>query len=47
MVEFAELNKPDCIDLGRRGMADIEGVFLGSVSFKVNSLASCTVITVK
>lgn len=47
IVEFAELKKADCIVLGRRGMGDIEGVFLGSVSFKVNSLAKCTVITVK
>ena len=47
IVEFAERKKADCIVLGRRGMGDIEGVFLGSVSFKVNSLANCTVITVK
>jgi nucleotide-binding universal stress UspA family protein len=47
IVEFAERKKADCIVLGRRGVGDIEGVFLGSVSFKVNSLASCTVITVK
>ena len=47
IVEFADIKKADCIVLGRRGMGDIEGVFLGSVSFKVNSLANCTVITVK
>lgn len=47
IVEYAERNKVDCIVLGSRGMGDIGGVLLGSVSFKVNSLAKCTVVTVK
>lgn len=47
IVDFADRRKADCIVLGRRGVGDIEGVFLGSVSFKVNALAKCTVITVK
>ncbi|SMF07243.1 Nucleotide-binding universal stress protein, UspA family [Tistlia consotensis] len=47
IVEFAERHKADCIVLGSRGIGDIGGVLLGSVSFKVNSLAKCTVVTVK
>lgn len=47
IVEYAERQKCDCIVLGSRGMGDIGGVLLGSVSFKVNSLAKCTVVTVK
>lgn len=47
IVEYAERRKIDCIVLGSRGMGDIGGVLLGSVSFKVSSLAKCTVVTVR
>jgi len=47
IVQFAERNKFDCIVLGSRGLGDIEGVLLGSVSYKVNALAKCDVVTVK
>jgi len=47
IVQFAERQKADTIVMGRRGVGDIEGALLGSVSHKVASLASCTVITVK
>ncbi|MEX0758642.1 MAG: universal stress protein, partial [Tistlia sp.] len=47
IVEYAERHKVDCIVLGSRGIGDIGGVLLGSVSFKVASLAKCTVVTVK
>jgi nucleotide-binding universal stress UspA family protein len=47
IVEFADHNKVDCIVMGRRGIGDIGGALLGSVSFKVNTLAKCTVVTVK
>jgi nucleotide-binding universal stress UspA family protein len=47
IVDFAKKEKADCIVLGSRGHGDIEGVLLGSVSHKVNSLAKCTVVTVR
>ena len=47
IVEYAERNKIDCIVLGSRGIGDAGGVLLGSVSFKVNSLAKCSVVTVR
>lgn len=47
IVNFAERNNVDAIVLGGRGMGDIEGTLLGSVSHKVASLAKCTCITVK
>lgn len=37
----------DAIVMGSRGLSDIKGLFLGSVSHKVNHLAECTCITVK
>ena len=47
IIDAAKKEKVDCIVLGSRGHGDIEGVLLGSVSHKVNSLAKCTVITVR
>nr|WP_312860533.1 universal stress protein [Mesorhizobium sediminum] len=37
----------DLIVLGSRGLGDVEGFLLGSVSHKVTSLASCPCLTVK
>ncbi|RDD60708.1 universal stress protein [Ferruginivarius sediminum] len=47
IVQFAERTKADTIVMGRRGVGDVEGALLGSVSHKVSSLASCGVVTVK
>lgn len=47
ILEFAKTKNADCICMGGRGMGDIGGVLLGSVSHKVSSLAPCTCITVK
>lgn len=47
IVDFAKQQSADCIVMGGRGIGDIGGVLLGSVSHKVASLATCTVITVK
>ena len=37
----------DCVVMGSRGLSDIKGLFLGSVSHKVANHATCTCITVK
>jgi nucleotide-binding universal stress UspA family protein len=37
----------DCVVMGSRGLSDLKGVFLGSVSHKVANQAPCTCITVK
>lgn len=47
IVDFAKEQSADCIVMGGRGIGDVGGVLLGSVSHKVASLAPCTVITVK
>lgn len=47
IVHVAEQIGADTIVMGSRGLGDIEGLLLGSVSHKVASLARCTCITVK
>jgi nucleotide-binding universal stress UspA family protein len=47
IVEFAKDRSADAIILGSRGLGDVTGMLLGSVSHKVNSLSECTCITVK
>lgn len=47
IVRYAERIKADAIVLGGRGQGDLEALLLGSVSYKVNNLATCTCITVK
>ncbi len=37
----------DCVVMGSRGLSDIKGLFLGSLSHKVTNHASCTCIAVK
>lgn len=39
--------KADCVVMGSRGLSDLKGLFLGSVSHKVANHAPCTCITVK
>ncbi len=47
IVDFARQHGVDAIVMGSRGLGDIGGFLLGSVSHKVSSLAGCTCITVK
>ncbi len=47
IVQVAKDRGADAIAMGSRGLGDLEGALLGSVSHKVSSLAECTCITVK
>ena len=47
ILECVEHENADLIVMGSRGLGDLEGVFVGSVSHKVSHLAKCTCITVK
>lgn len=47
IVKLAGDRKADAIVMGSRGLSDIKGLFMGSVSHKINHLADCTCMTVK
>jgi nucleotide-binding universal stress UspA family protein len=47
VIEQAKKLKVDTIILGSRGLGNLKGLFLGSVSHKVSARATCTCITVK
>lgn len=47
ILDAAKREKADMIVLGSRGLGDLKGLFLGSVSHKVSSRAECTCVTVK
>ena len=47
IIKAAEGAAADVIVMGSRGVGDLKGLLLGSVSHKVASLAPCTCITVK
>jgi nucleotide-binding universal stress UspA family protein len=47
IVDLAKRKGVDAIVMGGRGLGDIGGFLLGSVSHKVCALAECTCITVK
>lgn len=47
ITKTAEEIGADAIVLGSRGLGDVGGLLLGSISHKVSSLAKCSVITVK
>jgi len=47
IVEYAKEHDVDLIVLGSRGLGDIGGMLLGSVSHKVGSLSECSCLTAK
>lgn len=47
ILECAKRESADLIVMGSRGLSDIKGLFLGSVSHKVCQRSDCTCITVK
>ncbi len=47
IVEFADQHQCSAIIIGSHGQGQVSGLLLGSVSYKVLSLASCPVIVVK
>ncbi len=47
IVDLAAREQADTIVMGHRGLGDVEGIALGSVSNRVSHLASCTVIMIR
>lgn len=47
ILNVAKDRRVDPIVMGRRGLGDLEGLLLGSVSHKVTQLAECPCLTVK
>ena len=47
IIEAAKRHGADLIVMGRRGVGDLKGLLLGSVSHKVAQLASCACLTVE
>jgi nucleotide-binding universal stress UspA family protein len=47
LIEAAERHQADVIVMGSRGLSDIKGMFLGSVTHKVLHMAECPVLVVR
>ncbi len=47
IVNLARSAKVDMIVMGRRGLSELKGMLMGSVSHKVTNLSDCTCVTVK
>lgn len=47
IIERAQDVKADLIVMGSRGLSDLKGLLVGSVSHKVTQLAECSVLIVK
>ena len=47
IIDCAKKNNVDMIVMGTRGLSDLSGLLIGSVSHKVTHLAPCTCVTVR
>ena len=47
ILQVAEQERANLIVMGCRGLSDLKGLLMGSVSHKVSQLAPCTCVTVK
>ncbi|MDX1606674.1 MAG: universal stress protein [Candidatus Competibacterales bacterium] len=47
ILDCAKAEQADLIVLGSRGLSELKGLMMGSVSHKVSQLAECTCVTVK
>ena len=47
IIEYVKKNNIDAVVMGSRGMSDLKGLLVGSVSHKVSNLIECTCIMVK
>lgn len=47
ILHYAKKRPVDIIVMGSRGLSDLKGLLLGSVSHRVTNLAECTCITVR
>jgi len=47
ILETAERDRAQMIIMGMRGLGEVSGMLMGSVSYKVNHFAPCTCITVR
>ena len=47
ILALAESAGVDMIVMGSRGLSDLKGILVGSVSQKVSQLSTCTCVTVK
>ncbi len=47
IIKAADDSNVDMIVMGNRGLSDLQGILVGSVSHKVSHLAKCTCVTVR
>ena len=47
IIDYAKTKNVDIIVMGNRGLSDLSGLLMGSVSHKVTHLAPCTCVTVR
>jgi len=47
ILKYTKRHHPEMIIMGSRGLSDLEGLLVGSVSHKVGHLAPCTCVTVR